>query len=92
MHHSKKKKNTVICIFLYGKIDHAFMRQCCDSLFICLSKLSLGCPLIFFFSMKNAAASLLTRSSRMVYMRLYFLHWLPVKYRIDFKVFVFYII
>ncbi len=71
-------------------IIHAFISSWLDyrnSLFTCLSKSSLDCLQM----VQNAAARLSTRSSEMTHITpiLSSLHWLPIKFRIHFKVLVF---
>ncbi len=68
-------------------IIHAFISSCldyCNSLFTCLSKTSLNCLQV----VQNAAAKLLTKSSKrsLVTPILISLHWLPIRFRIQFKI------
>ncbi len=70
-------------------IIHAFISSQLDyynSLFTCLKKSAID----QLQSIKNAAARLLTRSGRMTHITpiLHSLHWLPVKFRIHFKIIV----
>ncbi|KAK0146590.1 putative RNA-directed DNA polymerase from transposon BS [Merluccius polli] len=62
------------------------VRVYCNFLFTCLSKSSLGSLQM----VQNAAARLLTRSTRMTHISpiLSSLHWLPINFRIQFKVLV----
>ena len=70
----------IIHAFISSRLDY------CNSLFTCLSKSSLDRLQL----VQNAAARLLTRSRRSCHITpiLSSLHWLPVNYRIHFKILV----
>lgn len=70
-------------------VIHAFVSSCldyCNSLFTFLNKSALNCLQM----VQNAAARLLTGSGRRAHINpiLSSLHWLPIKFRIDFKILV----
>lgn len=83
------KLRSVVSINDLEKLIHAFISSCldyCNSLFTCLNRSSIHClPLV-----QNAAARLLTWSSKWSHLTPIFteLHWLPVKFRIQFKIIV----
>ena len=70
----------IIHAFISSRLDY------CNSLFTCLSKTSMERLQLI----QNAAARLLTRSNRRCHITpvLSSLHWLPVRFRVDFKVLV----
>ena len=70
----------IIHAFVSSRLDY------CNSLFTCLSKTTMDRLKII----QNAAARLLTRSSRRCHITpvLASLHWLPVNFRVQFKVLV----
>uniref|UniRef100_A0A669F551 Reverse transcriptase domain-containing protein n=1 Tax=Oreochromis niloticus TaxID=8128 RepID=A0A669F551_ORENI len=70
----------VIHAFISSRLDY------CNSLFTCLNKNSLECLQI----VQNAAARLLTRTSKYSHVTplLIQLHWLPVEFRVHFKILV----
>lgn len=78
---SQSELEQIIHAFISSRLDY------CNSLFTCLSKSSLDHLQLI----QNAAARLLTRSSRTTHITpiLSSLHWLPIKFRIHFKVLLF---
>lgn len=78
---SQPELEQIIHAFISSRLDY------CNSLFTCLSKSSLDHLQLI----QNAAARLLTRSSRTTHITpiLSSLHWLPIKFRIHFKVLLF---
>ena len=77
---SHNELEMVIHAFVSSRLDY------CNSLFTCLNKTSLDRLQLI----QNAAARLLTRSSRRCHITpvLAALHWLPIAYRVHFKVLV----
>ena len=75
---SQPELEMIIHAFISSRLDY------CNSIFTCLSKASLNRLQM----VQNAAARLLTRSSRMTHITpiLRSLHWLPICFRIHFKV------
>ena len=70
----------IIHAFISSRLDY------CNSLFTCLNKTDMGRLQLI----QNAAARLLTRSSRRCHITpvLASLHWLPVSFRVNFKILV----
>ena len=68
----------IIHAFVSSRLDY------CNSLFTCLNKSSLDCLQL----VQNAAARLLSRSHKFTHITpvLASLHWLPVNFRIQFKI------
>ena len=77
---SHSELEMIIHAFISSRLDY------CNSIFTCLSKSSQDRLQL----VQNSAARLLTRSSRMSHITpvLHSLHWLPINYRIKFKVLV----
>ena len=77
---SHQELETIIHAFVSSRLDY------CNSLFTCLSKTSLDRLQL----VQNTAARILTRSRRSCHITpvLASLHWLPVQYRIRFKILV----
>ena len=77
---SQAEMEMLIHAFISSRLDY------CNSLFTCLSKTSMDRLQV----VQNAAAKLLTRSSKRSHVTpiLSALHWLPIKFRIQFKVMV----
>uniref|UniRef100_A0A669C582 Reverse transcriptase domain-containing protein n=1 Tax=Oreochromis niloticus TaxID=8128 RepID=A0A669C582_ORENI len=77
---SRSELEIAIHAFISSRLDY------CNSLFMCLSKGSLDRLQV----VQNAAARLLTKSSKYSHVTplLSQLHWLPVKFRVDFKILV----
>lgn len=77
---SKHELEMIIHAFVSSRLDY------CNSLFTCLNmKLLTRLQLV-----QNSAARLLTRTNRRQHITLILksLHWLPIKYRIDFKILI----
>ncbi len=77
---SHAELETIIHAFVSSRLDY------CNSLFLCLNKTSIDRLQLI----QNAAARLLTRTTKHCHITpvLESLHWLPVGYRIQFKVLV----
>ena len=75
---SRAQMEMVIHAFISSRLDY------CNSLFTCLSKTSINRLQL----VQNAAARLLTRSPKRSHITpiLFSLHWLPIHFRIHFKV------
>jgi len=76
----KATMELIIHAFISSRLDY------CNSLFTCLNKFSLSCLQM----VQNAAARLITETNRTAHLTpvLFNLHWLSVKYRIEFKILV----
>uniref|UniRef100_A0A8C6PV72 Reverse transcriptase domain-containing protein n=1 Tax=Nothobranchius furzeri TaxID=105023 RepID=A0A8C6PV72_NOTFU len=77
---SRSELETVIHTFISSRLDY------CNSLFTCLSRTSLNRLQV----VQNACARLLTKSSKHTHITplLLQLHWLPVNFRVHFKILV----
>uniref|UniRef100_A0A8C6K7Z1 Reverse transcriptase domain-containing protein n=1 Tax=Nothobranchius furzeri TaxID=105023 RepID=A0A8C6K7Z1_NOTFU len=77
---SRSELETVLHTFISSRLD------CCNSLFTCLSRTSLNRLQV----VQNACARLLTKSSKHTHITplLLQLHWLPVNFRVHFKILV----
>uniref|UniRef100_A0A8C6Q7R0 Reverse transcriptase domain-containing protein n=1 Tax=Nothobranchius furzeri TaxID=105023 RepID=A0A8C6Q7R0_NOTFU len=77
---SRSELETVIHTFISSRLDY------CNSLFTCLSKTSLNRVQV----VQNACTRLLTKSSKHTHITplLLQLHWLPVNFRVHFKILV----
>ncbi|KAF7664436.1 hypothetical protein LDENG_00176370, partial [Lucifuga dentata] len=75
---SRSELEIIIHAFISSRLDY------CNSLFTCLSKTSMDRLQV----VQNAAAKLLTKSSKRSHVSplLISLHWLPIKFRIQFKI------